>query len=987
VSPADHDASPSVESNDFENLKRSSSWLKRISTISSLNGSPSSSVRPTTPSVSFSNNSATPFLAPGGPSILPPNKLVKRTSSHRAISANHAKATQLRRPATSHQRSATFGNITTDELSQHCPPEPDPSFSEHHGSSSTPPLWRPYFSSGYGRSNASQPRKRHTSGSSRADGIRPIQKISNRHPILVSAKSIESKPSQDDIDVGVRNMSNSHMEDIDEHHDADDSKITTSHISKKKHRSRHSFSVSDMFGSSSPPASKTSAAKSKSGSVQRRRGMTEPSSDTTWLDRTKASPLSPISNVSTFDIDLPRGTPTLPLHPNFDARSELSPVPRFPSSYNAIPSNRNKRVSLAPSDPASTTFGSDYDQRVFSSGDEDSVDFQSDTAYDSLATRATASSHSGLRGPGIDTIFDESPPRETSKDLVALEDLIGKGTLDGLAINMEPNHKGPTTQTIVQEQLSDSGSPHQPSSVSREDGYEPDAEETEDSMEEIRHVSTPVRTQTFEEDVMTTPMPKRRGSAQVDACSPASSVQGKEDIRISIETMSIDESEWDKNTDPESTFDESIRPLDFRKHISRRITPLPFRIHQDSADGMDLDSTDWHAEQRLSIFDWSEQQKSDRDLLNGSAPRPRTMHGKQGLENRGSRSSGRRGLSALHLRSQSVPVTRESMMENDPHFPATKFGTWGLGNKGVSEEWNDDFEFDDLDNGDDKELGGLPLSTIPSQGMRVPQSIIDRQASVHGQFGQVQEFMLLVEELKRLRIHGAALDLLEGPSSHIWDDAENIINLATLNNDDDDLRPPHSPASPSTFDDFDEQSPPLSRTRKQSDIHSDDNGHSEPVPRRSISSTATPPGGRPRGESLAHAKSFLQTIKQSRNGPDSSPAEIEMYQQKKLPFDTRDLRELVSRASAVTRALKEIIRKAEGVSVSPDKTPKKVSDPAFSQIFHRVEESPSPSPSPSSKKPSLPKSRSAHSYLGSSMNGGSTAQNDLSGRMKMMTVV
>jgi hypothetical protein len=987
VSRADHDASPSAENNDFENLKRSSSWLKRISTISSLNGSLSSSVMPTTPSVSFSNHSATPFLATGGPSTLPPNKLVKRTSSHRAISAHSTKAPQLRRPATSHQRSATFGNVTTDELSQHYPPEPNPPLSEDPGSSSTPPLWRPYFSSGYGRPNVSQPRKRHTSGSSRADSIRPVQKISNGHPILVSAKSVELNPLQDDIDdVGVRNMSNGHMVDMDEYHDGDDSKITTSHISKKKHRSRHSFSVSDMFGSSSPTASKTSAAKSKSGSVQRRRGMTGPSpgnSDTTWLDRTKASPLSPISNVSTFDVDLPRGTPTFPLPSNFDARSESSSVPRFPSSSNAMPSNRTKRVSLAPSDPASTTFGSDYDQRVFSSGDEDSVDFQSDTAYDSLATRATASSHSGLRGPGIETIFDESPPRETSKDLVALEDLIGKGTLDGLAINMEPNHNDPAMRSIVQKQRSNSGSPRQPPHISREDGYEPDEEETEDSMEEIPHVSTPVRTQTFEEDVMTTPMPKRRGAAQVDVCSPPSSMQGKEDIRMSIEAMSIDESEWDEATDPESTFDESVKLPDFPRHVSRRITPLPFHLHQDSVDATDLDSRNGHAEQRLSIFDWSEQQKSDRDVLNGPSLRPRTMHGKQSLENRGSRSSGRRGLSALHLRSQSVPVARESMIDNDPHFPATKFGTWGLGNKGVSEEWNDDFEFDDLDNGNDQELDGLPLSTIPSQGMRVPQSIIDRQASVHGQFGQVQEFMLLVEELKRLRIHGAALDLLQGPSSHIWDDAENIINLATLNDDDDDLRPPCSPASPSTFDDFDEQSPPLRRTRKQSDVHNDDNGHAEPISRRSLSNTATPPSGRPRAESLAQAKSFLQTIQQSRNGPDSSPAEIEVYRQKKLPFDTRDLRELVSRASAVTRALKEIVRTAEGVSVSPDRTSKKGSDPAFSQIFHRVDES----PSPLLKTPSLPKSRSEHSYLASSMNGGSTTQNDLSGRMTMMTVV
>ena len=790
-------------------------------------------------------------------------------------------------------------------------------------------------------------------------------------------------------------MSKADVEDIVDKHDSQETKvITLPHIPKRKHRSRHSFSVSDMFGSSSPAASKTSSTMSKSGGFQRRRnvtGLPQGNSTTTGLDQNKASPLSPISNVSTFDIDLPRGTPTFPSYPSVDTPSESSSLPRIPSSSNAVAANRTKRVSLAPSDPASTTFGSDYDQRVFSSGDEDSLDFQSDTAYDSLATRATASSHSGLRGPCIETIFDESPPPETSKELVALGDLMGGGTLDGLAINMEQNHEGPAMRPTVQEQPSDLDSPHQSCSVTKEDEYEPDEEEMEDSMEGLQPVSTPVRTQTFEEDdeFMATPMPKGRDREHVEFSSSPSSVrgsskaQGRDDIRMSMEAMSIiDDCEWDTASNPESTFDESMTFTEIPRHTLRRTTPLPFRIHQDSADGNELDSMDWHAEQRLSIFDWSEQQKSDKDLLNGTSPRPKTVHGKQSLEHRGSRFSGRRGPSALHLRSQSVPVARESVMDNDPYFPATKFGTWGLGNKGVSEEWNDDFEFDDLDNGGEDDFGGLPVESASSHVMKVPQSIIDRQASVHGQFGQVQEFMLLVEELKRLRVHGAALQLLEGSSRHLWEDAENIINLATLNDDDEALRPPTSPVSPSAFDDFDNQSSPFNRTRKQSDLDSNEKGHSEPVPRRSTSSAATPPNGRPRGESLAQAKSFLQTIHQSRNGPDSSPAEIETYQQKKLPFDTQDLRELVGRASSVTRALKEIVRKAEGVSISPDKTPKKFSEPAFSQIFHRIEES----PSPSFKKPVLPQSRSAHSYLGSSMSGG-TSQNDISGHMKMMTVV
>jgi hypothetical protein len=181
------------------------------------------------------------------------------------------------------------------------------------------------------------------------------------------------------------------------------------------------------------------------------------------------------------------------------------------------------------------------------------MDFQSDTAYDSLATRATASSHSGLRGPCIDTIFDESPPPETSKELVALEDLMDGGSLDGLAITMEQNHKSPLAQSVEQEQSFISSSPRQPSSIPREDGYEPDEEEMEDSTEELQHVSTPIRSQTLEEDdFVTTPMPKRHGRDDVEFPSSPSSalrngdVHDTEDIRISVDGMSIDdESEFD----------------------------------------------------------------------------------------------------------------------------------------------------------------------------------------------------------------------------------------------------------------------------------------------------------------------------------------------------------------------------------------------------------------------------------------------------------
>ena len=584
------------------------------------------------------------------------------------------------------------------------------------------------------------------------------------------------------------------------------------------------------------------------------------------------------------------------------------------------------------------------------------MDFQSDTAFDSLATRATASSHSGLKGPGIETIFDESPPSEKSKDLVALHDLMDRGSLDGLAISLEQ----------IQGQHDEMH----------------DFNEREMQDVHAHQVSTPEKhPDEIDDDYMATPVPRRNGqissnvqSSPPSVLRPVNPQLDNEEVRKSIEAMSLDDdSDWDRGTEGGSTFEEEWREPEIPKYSSRHVSAHPFDMQHESF--LDPVYERGNGDKRLSIFDWSEQQ-------NGNSPRPKTVHGKQGAESRGSRPSGRRGPSGVHLRSQSVPVTRESLMENDPCYPATKFGTWGLGNKGVSEEWNDDFEFDEGDEAEIEQSDHTLLTSTNQQGMKVPQAIIDRQASVHGQFGQVQEFMHLVEELKRLRLQGQALHILEDDSRSCWEEAENIINLATLNDEDDELRPPQSPISPYGFEDFDEMTPLPSRIRQDSEGPGEENGTLEPSSRRSTLNAATPPSSRPRGESLAQAKSFLQTIHQHRVGPDSSPAEIEIYQQKKLPFDTRDLRDLVNRANNVTRALKELVRGAQGVSVSPERTPKKFYDPPFSHIFSRGDES----PSPTFKKPGLPKSRSAQSYLGTSL-GGSNTQTNISGHMKMMTVV
>jgi len=91
---------------------RSSSWIKRLSTLSSSsrNESPSPSSRSGSPSVSFSNGSSAPILphVNSSPAVLPPNKLVKRTSSQCALNGSgtfHSPSSRpqfptLRRPAT-----------------------------------------------------------------------------------------------------------------------------------------------------------------------------------------------------------------------------------------------------------------------------------------------------------------------------------------------------------------------------------------------------------------------------------------------------------------------------------------------------------------------------------------------------------------------------------------------------------------------------------------------------------------------------------------------------------------------------------------------------------------------------------------------------------------------------------------------------------------------------------------------------------------------
>lgn len=373
--------------------------------------------------------------------------------------------------------------------------------------------------------------------------------------------------------------------------------------------------------------------------------------------------------------------------------------------------------------------------------------------------------------------------------------------------------------------------------------------------------------------------------------------------------------------------------------------PLPsptlsgFEVEQNNFGGRKTSGTAAASEQNLarktsnlgtkpSVFDWSEQPWAERDHPD-TQHRPSTVDGKQAMGFRSNRVALRKPPSSVHLRSQSVPVSRELA----PMTGGRRgFGTWGLGHKGATEDWDGDFEFGDSDSNSESG-GGTGEKSANTRTVKVPQAIMERQASVHGQYGQVQELTLLVEELRRLRLQGNKLQVVHGPSYELWKEAEGIVNLATFDEDENNLSP-LSPSSRSSLEDYFETTPsPPHKNRKRADSE---------VRRPPLSVWANPgqtppPGRRERRDSSAKAKSVLETIYQQRESTNGySPS------QQKVAFDTQSLRDLVVRAGVVTRALKEVIRRAEDVNVaddSPNSSPPPAHrDPPFRRIFDQTPE-------------------------------------------------
>ncbi|KAI6916891.1 hypothetical protein KC341_g18835, partial [Hortaea werneckii] len=258
--------------------------------------------------------------------------------------------------------------------------------------------------------------------------------------------------------------------------------------------------------------------------------------------------------------------------------------------------------------------------------------------------------------------------------------------------------------------------------------------------------------------------------------------------------------------------------------------------------------------------------------------------------------------------------------------------TWGVGSKGVTEDWNEDFDFEE----DIPPVPELPSSASMDRrvdsgnAMRVPRSIREQQDNVMANISLLREWGLAIEELKDLKMRAVALDMLKGPESQAaWQEVDAMIELADQESEEDTLQPRRSPPSSPGFDfsAFDEPVPelsPLPRPRVEMVVGAGEFTRSDDAEETSSRAVVSPePGdapspamhGRPRKDSEAVARSVIEALQSKRvvSDPSLKPA----APTKKVPFDTATLRHIVPYVNGLKRQVKDALQEAEGLYTSP----------------------------------------------------------------------
>ncbi|KAK1244639.1 hypothetical protein MKX07_003438 [Trichoderma sp. CBMAI-0711] len=964
----ENSASPTPEG-PRDSTSSSESWIRRLSIRRrplSRQGSvrSRSSVGPDSPSIAQSYTSSAPILSRPNTAANPlaPNKLVKRSPSSAQSSDSPAQAhvrsrshlSILRRPATSHQRSATLHHFRQSADIGSLPTSPAFSFDQSSGqeSLSVPALavqpqssrstsWVSFFhlrtkNTASGGSIASRlgdgtPGARTASGKRISPGDQDRQKVHLVKPRMVSGASAPPiAPSPMDrrqelgraraetcihVDDGLKARENAARPQSMPFAPAGGWSSQTSGSLRRPKRGAEPDGVKDDGRHVSAASESGSQVAVELDSKAPAQSTIPPSSlarqgpaldsaaqahQLTMHKRSQSSPLPPAPRSSSFQGEVPRSLASPSGAPSQPARQHQ---PSGSSTSSAAMSQLSTRAS-----PLHEGF--DCDARGFTSGDEDDADYRSDTVFDSL--RTAASSRTRAVETPLDSIYDDSPPSTAGNN----------GRTKRLSIQEILGHTWGGDTDIMEEDESTVVMPT----------------EVESGTTRVRYSSCHVLT-----------LPRISSESSQNGVS----LYGKEFGRISLD----DDFDQDWAADDDAPFNPLSPPSKGSSLNSRSINPnVRSALANLSLDHMsDMDQEDRPLN---NLFDWSETSFHEKNSSAGIPLRPKTSYEKQEPHARGGRSAIRNHVPA-HIRSQSVPLSH--VMDEAKPATGAKFGTWGLGTKTASEDWDEDFEFGSSANDQDGAADDKLFS--------VPESIRASQPSVKAHSGQIRELSLLVNDLKRLCRHGRDMDMLDGPQKTLWKEAEGVIALASPDEEESmDGENDAATTSDSTEeyydgfsdDDFADLSfgkfdmsfdykEPMSKTAVVRERHSpkrrsvfspDDDifGGNWPlvdgsVPSHQPSRTQTPELRADKQQEAAQgARSVMEAMHRSTPNHDA-----QSRPDSKMHFDTNSLRVLVKRAGELRDSLSDVVRRAEQIAQSPAGTPRRErptdSSPAFTRMF------------------------------------------------------
>ncbi|KAJ6437797.1 7-aminocholesterol resistance protein RTA1 [Purpureocillium lavendulum] len=1006
------DLSPlAVAEESRESLASNGSWIRRLSMrpLSQHGSSNRSSIIADSTSVAYSLSSTSPILARSSSTAppLPPNKLVKRTPSTRPAEAGGSPVRRskghlptLRRPATSHQRSATLQQFRADIDVAGSAAHPKYSFEqpicpeellgaspiERAPETQARFAWKSFFhlrrttnSAASATTGATGPSVG-TSSIARlcpdrglrqrayllkpsmisaplAPGLAPTpmraEEAAGRLPPPDTPKGLRPSPeiiaapptrTKRSLSASFSTAANNWVLKTSgslrrpkrgvEQHNTDQggnkrhvsAPVSGSPASVVRHQHQHQQEQQAPHhhhiihhhhqGSSTTPEKSASApiAPNAQGSALG----SAASSQRPSHKRNTSSPLPPLSISSPavgFHDDLSRSGGARHGRPNQPSGSSTSSA-----AMSQLRGSHYERSSVQES--------SDGDGRGFTSGDDDDTDFKSDTVFDSLRTLSSGRVRA-VETP-LESVYDESPPSTAgngnangrTKRLSIHEMLGGRGWDGGIKIMEEEDEASPTPVRATKHAGTNFTLHH----------IDARADEPRFSLESSHNaVSQPAR-----------------------------------DLgRFSID----DDFDEDWTRDDDGPFNALSPPSQGNSVTARGMNPnVRLALASIEGDAVPRLRGDAHRSERplSNLFDWSEPPAHDKQDANGTGLRPRTSYAMPEADLRGGRSAIRKVPAPLHVRSQSVPVVHDLNDESKPM--GAKYGTWGMGTKTVSEDWDEDFEFGGAGGGDHDDKGA-------GEVFAVPESIRATQPSVRAHSGQIRELSLLVNDLKRLCRHGRELNMLSGDQRALWKEAEGIIALASP--DEDDVNEDHqSIASAANMDAFDinerlvedgydaasldrldaaidSQEPAMSRTavvrerqspRRRSVFSPEDDifGGNWPLTDGDVHSARpsrprTPDNRPPKPNDVTGmVRSVMESVQNHRPPPEPMPSP-RTNNNSRVHFDTNSLKALVKRAGELRDILSDSIRREDQITQSPARTPRHErrleSSPAFTRVF------------------------------------------------------